>query len=115
MSVKKLFGKRLKYIRKQKGLTQQALAELCDLQTNTIGMYEIGKNAPSFKSIDKIAKILEIDLVEFFDFSDEYDMSKSEERLISDLYKEVKNLDTKMLKHIIEYIKLLKKNYSDKA
>lgn len=111
----KLFGKRLKQIRNNKNLTQQELAELCDMHPTTIGMYEVGKRTPSFKTIKFLAKKLEVDELSFFDFSDEYDMSKSEERLISDLYKEVKNLDKKMLKHIIEYVKLLKKNYSDKA
>ncbi len=42
MELKNLFGKRLKKIREAKGLTQQELAEVCYLQTNSITLIEIG-------------------------------------------------------------------------
>lgn len=56
MELSKLFGKKLKEIRENRGLTQQELAELCDMQTNSIGMIEIGQRAASFATVELLAQ-----------------------------------------------------------
>lgn len=66
VNVLKLFGKRLRKLRKDKGLTQEELADLAGLHPTFIGAVERGVKNPSLKSISKIAEALEIDLRDFF-------------------------------------------------
>jgi transcriptional regulator with XRE-family HTH domain len=62
------FAKRLKTLRVQKELSQEELARLTNLSTSFISNLERGLNAPSFESLDSIAKALEISVKELFDF-----------------------------------------------
>jgi transcriptional regulator with XRE-family HTH domain len=53
-------AKRLASIRKQKGLTQQALADAIGLCVTQIKRYEAGTSSPSLEAIKKIAKTLRV-------------------------------------------------------
>lgn len=103
MTLKELFGKRLKQIRESKGLTQQSLAELCDMQTNSIGLIETGQRAVSFATLEILADKLDVHYSELFDFTPEQDFTK--EKLIEDLTREVSIFDKLLLLHMIAYAK----------
>lgn len=60
------FGKRLARLRKQKGFTQESLAEKVDLHFTYIGMVERGKRNPTISNVYKIAKALRVDIKELF-------------------------------------------------
>lgn len=62
----KKFGKRLATVRKQKGVTQEKLAEMVDVHRTYIGFIEAGKRNPSIGNIHKIAKALKVDIKELF-------------------------------------------------
>jgi len=58
----------IKRIRKEKGISQEKLAEACNTATSYIGLMEIYKNVPKLSTIEKIAQALDIDpLVLFLD------------------------------------------------
>jgi transcriptional regulator with XRE-family HTH domain len=61
------FAKNLKKIRKQKGLSQEALALLCDIDRTYIGRIENLKRNPSLEVLAKLAKGLDIELSELLD------------------------------------------------
>lgn len=107
MGLRSLFGKKLKEIREKRGLTQQKLAELCDMQTNSIGLIEIGKTAASFDTIEILSEILDVDYKDLFDFSSEFNIENSENEIIKSLYKKIKNFDKKTLNYLLAQIKLL--------
>ena len=69
MDTKKLVGLRLKEIRKLRKYTQEQLAELVDLDVTTIGKAEQGISTPSMSNLEELAKILDVDIKDFFDFS----------------------------------------------
>ena len=69
MDNKKLLGKRIKEIRKHKGLTQEQLSEMIDIETSSLSGIESGRFFPSLHVLDKMSSVLEIELVEFFKFS----------------------------------------------
>lgn len=48
----------LKRLRREKGITQERLAELCDLTTAYIGEIEIGRKFPSHQAFDRISEVL---------------------------------------------------------
>jgi len=58
------FGKRLQQIRKQKGLTQEKLAELAGVHEKHISKLELGTYKPSFDTLSKILKVLDISIEE---------------------------------------------------
>ena len=68
-TLRKQFGKKLRSIRKRRGMTQQEFAELLDISIDFVSLVERGLNAPSFESIEAFSIILGIPVRDFFDFS----------------------------------------------
>lgn len=60
------FGKRLGDLRKQRGLTQEQLAEAVDLHRTYIGFIEQGKRNPSIANVHRIAKHLKVNMSDLF-------------------------------------------------
>ncbi|MBQ8459866.1 helix-turn-helix transcriptional regulator [bacterium] len=102
MSLKKLFGKHLKSIRQSRGLTQQELAELINLQPNTIGQIEIGYKAVSFSTLEKLAEKLNIDYKEFFNFEEN---SIRKNGISKGIVNEIQSLDDMSQKYLLSVIK----------
>ena len=63
----KIFGQRMRELRKQKNLTQSELAEKIGLSTNFIGMVERGERNITVMKVFKLAKALDISLSKFFE------------------------------------------------
>lgn len=57
----------LKEIRKEKGFTQEQLANVCGVQRTTITMIETGNNSPSVELAKKLGEVLGIDWKVFFE------------------------------------------------
>ena len=54
--MKKIFGKRLKNLRKKEDEKQSDLAELLNVNTSMISLWENGKNYPEVKKLIEIAE-----------------------------------------------------------
>lgn len=54
-----MFGKRLNTLRKSKGFTAQAMADLLGVALRSYQFYESGHREPSFATLVKIADILD--------------------------------------------------------
>ena len=54
---KKLLGKRIQNIRKSKGLTQEKLAELINIEPPSLSYLETGKYAPSIDTLQKLSEV----------------------------------------------------------
>jgi transcriptional regulator with XRE-family HTH domain len=59
MNIKILLGKRIKELRKRKGLTQEKVAEFVGIDTGSLSNIETGKYYPTAENLEKIIKILE--------------------------------------------------------
>lgn len=57
----------LKKLRKEKGLSQEKLAEMCGVVRQTITMIEMGVNKPSVPLAKKLGDALEVEWTVFFD------------------------------------------------
>ncbi len=64
---KSLLGKRIKELRKCKGMTQELLAEKVGIDSKHLSRVECGKNAPSFELLNRICAALQIELSLLFD------------------------------------------------
>ncbi len=69
--LKTRFGKKLRRIRRHRDLTQEQLSELADISVEFLSNIERGINAPSFSTIEKLAKVLGVAVHDLFDFRDE--------------------------------------------
>ena len=68
MDRKQLLGKRLRELRKRKGINQEKLAEYINVEPATISNIENGKNYPSMINLENIIKVLNVSFIEVFDF-----------------------------------------------
>ena len=64
--MKKLFGTRIKALRRQAGLTQAELAAQAGISDRFLGRLERGLSAPSFESVGQLARTLGVDPGELF-------------------------------------------------
>ena len=69
MSKKFEFGKHLRELRFQKGLSQEELAFECDMQPSHIGQLERGLKNPTLDTLVKIANGLKMPLPELIDLT----------------------------------------------
>ncbi len=57
-----IFSKRLKKLRKNKGLKQQQIADEIGVNRGSYSNWEKGKREPSFENLLKLADLLEVSL-----------------------------------------------------
>ncbi len=71
MDIAKLFGRRLRDLRKTAGLTQQALGEASELSYKYVGAIERGEENPSLQVIVKLAAGLKREPRDLFEYRHE--------------------------------------------
>lgn len=99
-SLKHKFGKRVKELRKSKGLTQELLAELINLEPPNVSKLESGLHFPQPDKIEKIANALSVEVHDLFDF----EHIKKRQDLIKYIKKTVECFDIKTLELIYKFI-----------
>jgi transcriptional regulator with XRE-family HTH domain len=88
MSLQRIVIDNIRRIRKEKGITQEKLAEACDTTTSYIGLMEIYRNTPKLDTIERIAAALEVDPLVLF---------KKMDRLPEEKEVEIENIKKKIL------------------
>lgn len=71
MDIKIAVGRRVKELRNKLGISQEELADNARLDRTYITSVERGKRNISIVNIEKIAKALQVNLADFFTFSEE--------------------------------------------
>jgi transcriptional regulator with XRE-family HTH domain len=79
MSFEKLVIDNIKRIRKEKGISQERLAEMCNTATSYIGLMEIYRNVPKLSTIERIANALGVDPLVLFKKQDCLSEQKEED------------------------------------
>ncbi len=54
------FGKTLRYLRNEKGITEEELGQILGYSNQTISFWEIGRREPDLDTIVKIAKFFDV-------------------------------------------------------
>lgn len=96
MDNKKLLGKRIKELRKNKGLTQEKLAELIDIETSSLSGIESGRHFPSLPTLERIATQLNVEIKMLFD----YNHLKPIDEIKQEIIKNIDNLSEEKLNFI---------------
>jgi len=102
MSLERLVIDNIKRIRKEKGISQEKLAEACNTATSYIGLMEIYRNVPKLSTIERIAEALEVDPLELFERKDTLPADKKR-KMIKKKNKILALLDTQIEKILNEY------------
>ncbi|WP_340621607.1 helix-turn-helix domain-containing protein [Xenorhabdus siamensis] len=67
-NIKSIFGQRIRYLRKEAGMSQEAFADKCGLDRTYVSGIERGVRNPTLEIIYVIANGLQIELNELFSF-----------------------------------------------
>lgn len=81
MNIKRKLGEKIKRMRKQKGLTQEQLAEIVDISSRNLSNIEVGANFPKAETLEKLLMALGVTTEELF----ANDHIKSNFELIEDI------------------------------
>jgi transcriptional regulator with XRE-family HTH domain len=106
MGTKQLLGARIKELRKMKGLTQDKLSQIIDIEQKHLSRIEVGKNYPSIGTLEKFALALNVDIKDFFDFKEQNPKNEIKEK-IRFLIEET---DAEKLRIIFNVVKAIIKN-----
>jgi transcriptional regulator, cro/CI family len=98
------FGKNVANLRKERGLTQEELAEAIGLKKAAISKLEVGTTYPTFANLDKIAEFFKATPNQLFGTSQEIELEKA--------FFETDNYSDKVQKTLSE-IKMIKNQYNE--
>ncbi len=101
MYTKELIGKRIKELRKLKGLSQEQLSEKAEITPNYLSRIERGTENPTLDMLIKLAIALDIDMVEMFDFG--HKKNKRELKTILNTF--IKEADDEKLRLAVKVLK----------
>lgn len=100
---KQKFANNIKKFRKSKGMTQERLADLVNVDFRYISLIENAKSFPSCDVIEKLAKALDVEYSQLFFFEE----NLSREELEQSIIKIIKTLNEKNLKTLFDIAKIL--------
>ena len=103
-NLSKRLGLRIKELRVSKNLKQCEMADLLEMERSNLTRIESGKQRPSDENLEKIAKILNVELFELF----ENDHLQDKKDLTSKIINLLSTLNDKELQYIYKTIKNLK-------
>jgi transcriptional regulator with XRE-family HTH domain len=75
-NLKKQFGLRIRQIRDESDKTQEQFAELVGISVDFLSLIERGRNAPSFKKLERMARGLGKPVAYLFTFESNYKPKK---------------------------------------
>ena len=106
--IKLLLGKRIRDLRKQRGLSQEELGWKAELHFTYIGAVERGERNCSIITLKKIAEGLEIDIKDLFDSPDH---KTDTNKLKKEINNKVNLLSPQALTLLKEMLKLMDMDY----
>lgn len=109
MDTKELFGLRLQALRKERGLSQERLAELIDRSKDAVSKMERGINLPAFDTLVRLAEQLGVSLRDLVGDIDAADMTAEQIELQAKLAAIIGELDVRTLEVLVEQAAALRR------
>lgn len=94
-----LVGKRIAEIRNRRGLTQEKLSEMVNYSSNHIAKLESARTNPSFELLVNIAKALNVELKDLFD----YNKTNTVEDMKKDLIRTIITTDSNIISLLYKF------------
>ncbi len=102
-TTKELLGARIKELRKARQLSQEQLSEKINIDSKHLSRIEVGKSYPSLDTLEKIAKALNVEIKDLFEFMHQV-RNKELTKNISKLLKEADEKKQRLVLKIIRAI-----------
>ena len=102
MDERKLLGQRIKSLRRVRGYTQERLAEIIDINSKYLGSVERGEENPTLDLFLRLAKGLQVDLYEIFQFEYEGEQPRRLRKKLEHLIAAAKDDDLARLTRVLE-------------
>lgn len=102
----KRLGNRIRFLRKEKGMSQEQLGELSGLHTNYVGQVERGEKNVTVESLEKICRGLGVSMEDLFrhiDPSPQPDELRQLVDLLTERSKHDRALALKLVKAVFEW------------
>ena len=106
---KEIFGKKIRQIRIEKGLSQEQLSEKIEISPRHMCTIENGNSLPSIDTFLKIAKVLDININDFFNLN-----IKTKNNIRHEVYNMIQASSASELNLIKDIIEVIQKNYKKK-
>ena len=94
--IQKQIGNQIKRYRKKTNMSQEELAELIGIATNSLSNIECGNSFMTSKTLEKILNIFKISAKELFDFPENPDTEIDKRAAILSFIDEIENNEKKM-------------------
>ncbi len=107
--IKKIFGNRVREIRKEENLSQEELGDRAGIHPSYLGGIERGERNLSIENIEKIALGLKVDIKELFPYTRPADNQSEKEKARNFISNSLNEMNTETLNFISMVIKNLKK------
>ena len=101
MDFKKAFGEKLKRIRKNRGFTQEQLAEIIEIDPRNLSRIEVGTSFVKAETLEKLLKALNVTTEDLF----ATDHIRSKDELIKEINKHLKQASAKDLEKIFKMVR----------
>lgn len=108
-SLSKQVGRRIKAIRKQRGLTQARLARAALKSVETISHFERGRVSPGLVALEKIAEVLQCNVRDFFEEGDAVIEGRTRSSEIATLINRLELLPEEDVQTVNDLVKSLEK------
>ncbi len=105
MNTKELLGKRVRELRKKRGLTQERLAEKANVDVKFLGNIERGKENPTVGTLEKIAGALSVRLHQILNYEHQLQGQRLLRRRITQI---LDKCDEKELRTILKLVSAIK-------
>lgn len=105
MDTKELLGKRVRELRKKRGLTQEQLAERANVDVKYLGNIERGRENPTIGTLEKLVNALSVKLHQILNFEHEVQGERLLRRRIVQI---LEKCDEKELRAILRLISAIK-------
>lgn len=97
--LKKNIGEKIKFYRKKRGLSQDKLAEIVDIEMKSLSRIESGHNYPQCENLIAIAKALKVAPWQLYFFENEISIEDMKKEIIATL-----NEESKIIPSIYQYV-----------
>lgn len=103
-TTKELLGARIKELRKVRRLSQEQLSEKINIDPKHLSRIEVGKSYPSLDTLEKIAKTLNVEIKDLFEFMHQVknrEIPRDINRLLKEAGEDKQRLILKIIRAIV--------------
>lgn len=102
--IKRLLGARIKELRKLRGLSQEKLAEMINIDPKHLSRIEVGRSFPSMDTLSGMAISLQVELKDFFEFTH---LKKSSQEITKDICSLIKEVGEEKQRFILKIVRAM--------